>query len=258
MALVRKELVVLFGSPVAYVTLTLVALVTALLFFDHLRVYNQILFLYTSTVMGGFESGTVPGHFNLQDQVFVPLMEQLGLTLVGVIPLVTMRVFSEEKERGTEELLMTTLLTPHQIVVGKFVATYLFVSLMLAVSFIYPVTSVVYAGLGEQHIAAVFLGLLALGCGLSSIGLACSAFSTNQLVAAISAYAVAFVFYDFAWAGSFVNETVASFLDAISINPRFRPFAEGLVALEDVVYFAGMAAIAYALARLSLEWVRVR
>jgi hypothetical protein len=54
LALIRKEFASLFGSPTAYLTLTMVALVTALIFFDHLRVYNQILFLYATTTMGGF------------------------------------------------------------------------------------------------------------------------------------------------------------------------------------------------------------
>ncbi|MBS1107641.1 MAG: hypothetical protein H6Q91_3143, partial [Deltaproteobacteria bacterium] len=57
-ALVRKELAVLFGSPVAWLTLAAIGLVTALLFFDHLRIYNQILFLFASSTMGGFESDT--------------------------------------------------------------------------------------------------------------------------------------------------------------------------------------------------------
>ena len=61
----------------------MVVLVTALIFFDHLRIYNQILFLYASNTMGGFESDTIPDHMNLRDRVFFPVMETLGLTLIG-------------------------------------------------------------------------------------------------------------------------------------------------------------------------------
>ncbi len=257
-ALVRKEVAILFGSPMAWLTLTGVALVTALLFFDHLRLYNQILFLYASTNMGGFETDTVPVYVNLRDQVFLPVMETLALTLIGLVPLVTMRVFAEERARGTDELLATTLLTPNQIVLGKFLATWLFVVLMLGLSFVYPATSVVRAGLGLPHLLAVYLGLFGLGIALASVGLACSAFTANQLLAAISAYAVAFVFYDFRWTASFAPEPVARFLDAISLHPRFGAFAEGLVRLGDMVYFAGYALVALALARFSLEQARVR
>ncbi len=257
-ALVRKELAVLFGSPVAYLTLTFVGLVTALQFFDHLRLYNQALFVYTSSVMGGFETGTVPDSVNLRDQVFVPLMETLAISLIALIPLVTMRVFAEERARGTDELLLTSLLSPARIVAGKFLATYVFVALMLAVSFVYPATSLVRAGLGFGHLGAVYLGLLALALAIASIGLACSAFSTSQLVAAIAAYAVAFVFYDLAWLEPFANATVGRLLESISFHPRVSAFAEGMVVPSHLVFFGGVSAVAATLARLSLDLVRVR
>lgn len=257
-ALVRKELAVLFGSPVAYLTLALIGVVTALIFFDHLRIYNQILFVYSSNVLRGFETGTIPDFVNVRDQVFLPVMEQLSLTLIGLVPLATMRVFSEERARGTDELLLTTRLSPAQIVLGKFAATFCFVTLLLGVSFVYPATSVLRAGLGIEHLLAVYLGLFLLGLGLASIGLACSAFTSSQLAAAISAYATAFVLYDFSWANTFVGEGVAGFLDALSLHPRFSSFAEGLVVPADVGYFLALAGVCAALARVSLDVARLR
>ncbi|MEN8182773.1 MAG: hypothetical protein ABFS46_09580 [Myxococcota bacterium] len=257
-ALFRKELSVLFGSPMAYLTLAMVGLVTALIFFDHLRIYNQVLFLYSSTTLGGFDSHAIPDYVNLRDQVFLPVMETLGLTFIGLVPLVTMRVFSEERARQTDELLMTTLLSPTQIVLGKFAATFLFVGLLLAVSFVYPAVSIVRSGLGLEHLVAVYLGLFSLGLALASIGLACSAMTASQLVAAVSAYAVAFVLYDFSWANTFVSEGMAEILDELSLHPRFGSFSEGLVRGANLAYFAGIALVSFAVARLSLAQVRVR
>ena len=74
-ALIRKECVVLFASPVAYVVLTTVALLTAILFFEHLRLYNQQLFLYASSNMAGFDSSAIPDYINLRDTVFFPVMD---------------------------------------------------------------------------------------------------------------------------------------------------------------------------------------
>ena len=129
-ALVRKELATLFASPLAYLALTLVMLVTALIFFDHLRIYNQILFLYASSTMGGFESDTVPDHINVRDSVFFPVLETLGITLIALIPLITMRVFAEERARGTDELLLTTrALAERRSSLAKFAVTYAFVLL---------------------------------------------------------------------------------------------------------------------------------
>jgi ABC-2 type transport system permease protein len=256
-ALLRKELTSLFGAPMAYLTLTMVALITALIFFDHLKLYNQILFVYATTTMGGFETDAIPEHINLWDLVFFPVMEQLGITLLGAVPLITMRVFAEERSRGTDELLVTTGLRPATIVLGKFVVTLGFVSLMMAVSFVYPALAIERGGLGVEHLSAVFLGLCLHGVGLASIGLACSAFARSQLVAAVSAWAAAFVLWDFSWMFSFVSEDSARWLDAIALHPRFGSFAEGVVALDHVVYFAGLVLVGMAVARFSFDLRRI-
>ena len=257
MALIRKEFASLFGSPTAYLTLTMVALVTALIFFDHLRIYNQILFVFATTTMGGFDTDTIPDYINLWDTVFFPVMETLGLTLVGCVPLVTMRVFSEERLRGTDELLISTHLTPSTIVLGKFIVTFLFVVLMMAVSFVYPATAIAEGGLGIQHLAAVFVGLTLHGIAIAAIGLACSAFTSSQLIAAVSAWALAFVLWDFSWANAFVSEEMAEFLEAFALHPRYGSFAEGIVSLANIFYFAGFALVGMAIARFSFDLRRV-
>jgi ABC-2 type transport system permease protein len=256
-ALARKEVAVLFGSPMAWLALSLVVLVTALIFFDHLRIYNQILFLYATTTMGGFESDTVPDYVNLRDSVFFPVMENLGLTLLGIVPLVTMRVFAEERARGTDELLLATRLSPGEIVAAKFAVTYGFVVLMMAASFVYPAMAVVQGGVGASQLLAVFVGLLLLALGVASIGLVCSAWAGSQLVAAVAGFAVAFAVWDFAWTSSFVGERVHAVLDAVSLHPRYGAFAEGVVGLGHLAYFAGLGAVAAALARFSFDWRRV-
>jgi ABC-2 type transport system permease protein len=257
LALCRKEVASLFGAPTAYLTLTFVALVTALIFFDHLRLYNQILFLYSSATIGGFDRDTIPDHINLWDTVFMPVMESLGFTLVGAIPLVTMRVFAEERARGTDELLLGLGLSPGRIVAAKFLVTFGFVTLIMAASFVYPATAIEQGGLGVEHLAAVFVGLVLLASGVASIGLVCSAFTSNQLVAAMAGWAVAFVLWDFSWANSFVSESTAALLDRIALHPRYGAFSEGIVGVANVAYFAGLALVGGALARFSFDLRRI-
>jgi ABC-2 type transport system permease protein len=256
-ALVRKELATLFASPLAYLALTLVMLVTALIFFDHLRIYNQILFLYASNTMGGFESDTIPDHINVRDSVFFPVLENLGITLIALIPVITMRVFAEERARGTDELLLTTHLSPWQIVTAKFAVTYAFVLLMMAASFVYPAMATLEGGIGAEHLLTVFVGLSLHALGLASLGLACSAFSSSQLVAAVASWAAGFVLWDFAWAGPFLGERSGPLLDALSMHPRYSSFAEGIVNLEHLAYFVGLGGVCAALAHFSFDWRRV-
>jgi ABC-2 type transport system permease protein len=253
----RKELTVLFASPVAYFVLTMVALLTSITFFEHLRLYNHQLFLYASSSMGGFETDTIPDYINLRDTVFLPVMEQLGLLILLPIPLVTMRVFAEERALGTDELLLTSALSPGQIVFAKFAVTYGFIVLMMTTSFIYPVSSILQGGLGLQHIFAVYMGLVSLGIGIASIGLVCSAFTSSQIIAAITTVGATYLFYDFGWTFEFVGEGVASVLEVISLHPHFGRFSEGLVAVADIVYFGALAAAAAGIVRFSLELRRV-
>ena len=256
-SLVRKEIAVLFGSPVAYLVLTMVALLTAITFFEHLRLYNHQLFLFASSNMGGFESDTIPDYINLRDTVFLPVMEQLGVLMLLPVPLVTMGVFAKERASGTDEFVLTSGVSPLQLVTAKFTVTFGFVVLMMTVSFIYPVTAITQGGLGLQHLLAVFSGLVLLGIGIASIGLVCSAATDSQLVAAAMTVAFAYVFYDFGWTYGFVGERTAAILEWISMHPHFGRFSEGLVALGDIVYFLAFAAIAAALVRFLLEARRV-
>ena len=113
-ALARKEMRQLFASPIAYVVLTVYVALTGIYFFQHLVSYNQLLFVYQSEGMtgGGFDQGTVPSQINVLNEVFVPSADDFGLFLLVVLPLVTMRVFSEERANGTDELLLTSGLRP--------------------------------------------------------------------------------------------------------------------------------------------------
>ena len=256
-ALMRKEVTLLFASPVAYFVLTLVAILTSITFFEHLRLYNQQLFLFASSSMGGFESDTIPDYINLRDTVFLPVMEQLGLLILLPIPLVTMRVFAEERSLGTDELLLTSFLSPGQIVLAKFTVTYAFIVLMMTVSFVYPASAVLSGGLGLQHLLAVYLGLVLLGIGIASIGLVCSAFTGSQIIAAVSTVGIVYIAYDLGWTFGFVSETTAGVLEEISMHPHFGRFSEGLIALADIVYFLALGAISAGLVRFSLDLRRV-
>lgn len=257
LALMRKELASLFGSPIAYAALVGVCVVTAILFFEYLHLYNQMLFAFSSTSIGGLNAGEVPETVNLWDSVFFPVMEVLGITFIGAVPLVTMRVFAEERARGTDELLFTTHLTPFRIVIAKYSVAFAFVTLMVAVSFIYPATAIARGGLGVQHLGAVFIGLTLHGMAVASIGLACSAFTSSQLVASVTAWVIAFVWWDFGWMHPLSNESTAAILDALSLHSRYSSFAEGIVPLADIAYFIGLVAVAMAVTRFSFDLRRI-
>jgi ABC-2 type transport system permease protein len=222
--------------------------------------YNQLLFVFQSEGLtaGGIDQGTVPSQINVLNEVFVPSAEDFGLFLLVVLPLVTMRVFSEERANGTDELLLTCGLRPWEVALAKHGVTYLFVTLLLLGSAIYPAVVVLRAGLGMEHLVALYSGQLFYGCAVASIGLACSAFTSSQIVAAVLAYAIPFVFLDFAWLSNTVSESVASVLREAALLSHYGSFARGVIEWKNVIYFAGITGLGWLASVASLELARAR
>ncbi len=260
LALAKKELRQLFASPIAYVVGTAYVALTGIYFFQHLVSYNQLLFVYQSEGLtaGGFDQGTVPSQINVLNEVFVPSADDFGLFLLVVLPLVTMRVFAEERANGTDELLLTSGLRPWEIALGKHAVTYLFVLLLLAVSAIYPAVVVARAGLGFEHLFAMYVGQACYGCAIASIGLACSSFTASQIVAAVLGYSIPFVLLDFAWLSNTVSEEVAGRLRELALLSHYGTFPRGVIELKEVAYFASIAFLGWLASLTALELGRAR
>jgi len=101
------------------------------------------------------------------------------------------------------------------------------------------------------------VGLLLLSFALASIGLLCSALATNQLVAALSAYAVSMAILDFSWMMEFTGDTTDRVLQYLSLMTHMGNFPRGVISLADIVYFAGLGLGGFLLARVSLALERI-
>lgn len=259
-AMLRKEARSLFASPIAWVVLTVYVSLTGVYFFQHLVSYNQLLFVYAAEGLGGsgFDRGTIPSQINILNELFVPASNDFSLFLLAVLPLITMRVFAEERSNGTDELLRTVPLRSWEIVAAKHGATYAFVALLLAMSAVYPAVAVHQSGLGLPHLAALYSGQLAYGIALAAIGLACSSLTQSQIVAAILAYAIPFVLLDFSWLSNSVEEATAAFLASLAIMPHFEGFARGVIDLRHLLYFASLVTLGLGVSAGSLELGRAR
>lgn len=258
LAIARKELLGLFASPIAYAALTGVALATSLSFFDNLKSFNtELMAIQSQVVLTEGMMGAIPAQLNLFDQVFLPTVVQTALVLLVVVPLVTMGVFAEERTRRTDELLLTLPVGSTQVVAGKFLATYVFLFAVLAVTLLFPALTVAYTDVGRGAMAAVFLGMVLLAFALASIGLLCSTLTANQLVAALSAYALSLAFFDFAWMTEFTGDRLDQILRFLSLRAHFESFPRGSVPLTDVAYFLSLCLLGFLLSRASLDLERI-
>src|SRR2546422_796648 len=230
-AIVRKELRSYFVSPVAYVVASVFLLLTGLLSFLAIATASNRSMQLLRV------QGSLP-ELNLNEFVFRPVFYNMAVILLLVVPILTMRLFAEEKKLKTMELLVTSPVTITDIVVGKFVAALTVFAAMLALSAVAPVVLAPFAEFRWPPIRAAYLAVLLMGGLFLSAGLLGSSLTENQIIAVIVSFGALLLFWLFGWAGQvFAGTALGKVLSYLSPLDHFDQFVKGLVATKDLVYF---------------------
>jgi ABC-2 type transport system permease protein len=238
-AIVRKELKTYFVSPIAYVVAgVFLLLLGLLLFLPILAISNQSLQMLRV-------QGNLPD-VNLNQLVLRPAFANMAVVMLLVVPILTMRLFAEEKKLNTLELLRTSPLTITDIVVGKFAAAFVVFAGMLALTALGTVGLGAIAELRWPPIATAYLGVLLLGGVFLSVGLLASGLTENQVIAVILSFGLLLVIWLFDWAGQLLGDSpIGRLLSYLSPLGHFDNLVKGLVDSKDLVYF--LAAIVFSL-----------
>src|SRR5437870_7609100 len=163
LAIAHKELKSYFSTPIAYIVIGFFALLFGYFFYAMLIIFNQ-----QSLQLGGLEGG---GNVDINQQLIRPLFLNASVILLFVLPLITMRTYSEEKRSGTIELLLTSPVTDVEIILGKFLGAMGLYAAMLLVTLLYMAILFWFGNPEWRPIAAGYLGLLLMGGSFISVGL---------------------------------------------------------------------------------------
>jgi ABC-2 type transport system permease protein len=253
LAIAAKDIRSQFVSPIAYVVLTGFMLLGGWFFFNLLSRFNFLLQLYLS-----FRNPEAMERLNLNEFVIAPLLHNLSVVLVILIPVITMRSFAEEKRSGTYELLMTSPLSVTEIVLGKFLGSFVFVFVMVLLTGIYPLILFAYGNPEVGVVLGGFLGLLLLATAFLSVGLLTSSFTENQIIAAVSCLVVLLLLYVIAWPAETAGPTLGAVLRYVSLTEHFGETVKGIIDTKTLVYFASVIALALFLTQRSVESLRWR
>jgi ABC-2 type transport system permease protein len=232
LAIAGKELRSLFVSPIAYVVLTGFLLLGGWFFFSMLARFSYLVTLYT-----GIQNAEAVQALNLNEYVLAPLLQNMTIILVIMIPLITMRAFAEEKRAGTYELLLTSPLTVAEIVLGKLLGLLGFVAIMVALTGIYPLILLFYGNPEPGPVAAGYLGLFLLSAVFVSVGLLASALTENQIIAAVVCFVALLFLYVVAWPAETAGGGVSALLKYLSVVDHFSEMVKGIIDTRDLVYF---------------------
>lgn len=254
LTIVGKELRAYFVSPIAYVVLTGFLLLGGWFFFNLLSRFNLLLTLYTQFQQGG----EAANRLNLNDYVLAPLMHNLSIVLVILVPMITMRAFAEEKKSGTYELLLTSPLRTGELVLGKFLASFLFLCIMLGLTGVYPLILLLFGNPEVGVMAAGYLGLLLLATAFVSVGLLTSSFTENQIIAAVSGLVATLLLYIIGWPADAAGEVLGPLLRYLSVTEHFSDMVKGLIDTRGLIYFVSLIVLALFLTQRSVESLRWR
>src|SRR3989454_240301 len=179
----KKEMRLYFTSPIAYVVVAIFALIAGYFFYS-------IFAFFTLASMQSMMNPAMARELNVTDSVVRPLFSNISVILLLLIPLVTMRLFAEERRSGTIELLLTYPVRDGAVLAGKYLAALVLYALMLALTLLYPGIVVAFARLEWGPVATGYLGLLLMGSTFIAVGLFASALTENQIVASITTFGI--------------------------------------------------------------------
>jgi len=240
LALAAKELELYFTSFVFYALATVFLLLSGYFFYTNLGFF---------VLMGGMDLPRGLWQYQLLD------VQRLLLVLV---PLLTMRLFAEERRLGTLELLWTYPVRDAELIAGKFVACLGVVTLMLAATAVYPVVLARFYPVAVGPLVAGYVGLWLLAAAFVACGLAVSALTESQLVAAAATYGVLLLFWVITWNEAAVNEVTLHLLTPFSLFDRFYTFARGAIDTRNVAYLVLFATAFLAFTFFALDARRWR
>jgi ABC-2 type transport system permease protein len=249
-----RELRSIFVSPIAYVVMTGFLLLGGWFFFNLLARFNFLVTMYSS-FQGGAEAIE---RLNVNEFVIAPLLHNLSVVLVILVPMITMRSFAEEKRAGTYELLLTSPIATWEIVIGKFLGAACFIAVMIGLTTVYGVILSIYGNPELGIMVSGYVGLLLLALTFVTIGLFASSLTENQIIAAVTGLVMLLLLFVIAWPADSAGETVGGVLRYVSVTEHFAEMIKGVIDTKSLVYFATMIVGWMFLTQRSVESIRWR
>ncbi len=233
-AVCKKEIKTYFTSPIAYVVITMFLLLVG--FFFH-----SLIWWFNSQAMQMARNPYYSQQMNINQMVYSPLFHNISIILLLVIPLLTMRLLSEEKRIKTDELLFTSPLSINQIILGKYFASLFVLFVMLLLTGIYSIFTFSYGNPELLSLMCGYLGLFLMGMAFMAIGLFFSSLTENQIVSAVLTFGTLLLFWILNWASLSASGLWKGVLNYLSFFQHFDDLTRGILDTTDLVYYLSFA-----------------
>ena len=248
LAIADKELRSYFASPIAYILIG---------FF--LLPFGAFFYLYlTAFVKQSLQQAQFGGAMNINQSVIRYVLQNASVIILFIMPMITMRTYSEEKRSGTIELLLTSPVTDVEIILGKFFGALGLYAAMLSVTLIYIGILFVYGNPEWRPVVAAYLGLLLMGGTFVSLGLLISSTTSNQIVAGVVTFVVFLLLWIIGWFADTAGPTIGPITSWLSITEHFDDFSKGIIDTKHVLYYLSLITFGLFLTAKSVDTERWR
>lgn len=247
----RREFTAFFLSPSGWAAMLVFALLTSVFFYMHASSFSDI----CSRV------GPSPGlrrQLSVNEQVMKTLAYDVCIVMMLLAPVVVMRSFSEEAERGTLELLMTSKLTDAEIVAGKFAGNLAVLTVMASLCLVYFGICAFLSDFDYGHAGLTFLAILLATWSMGCLGLAASSLCSGRVMAGVAGFGANLTLWIMGWSEGFGEGWFVSLLNSLSLGAHFRGPAAGILALSDMAYFLSLFLSCFLIACFAVGSVRWR
>src|SRR5580692_4561534 len=246
----QKELNSYFVSPVAYLLLTMFAIIFGLFFWNSVGYFNQ------ASLQAQMSGQPMP--MSVNEYVIRPLLSNTAVIGLFFIPMMTMRLFAEEKRQGTIELLATSPVRDIEIIIGKWLSAVVLYSTLLLFTAINFSFLFRYGNPDWKPMAIGYLGLLLEAGGLLAIGTFISSLTKNQIIAGAATFGVCLLLWILEWPSGFETSTWAKVLAYMSVVTHNDSFSKGVLDTKDAVYYLSLIFLGLFLTSRSMESLRWR
>ena len=229
-AICKKEIKTYFTSPIAYVVSTVFLILVGFFFYS-------LIWWFNSQSIQMPRNPSYSQQLNINQMVYSPLFHNMSIILLLMLPLLTMRLFSEEKKANTDELLYTSPISINQIILGKYFASLFVLLAILLVSGFLSIFTFAYGNPEVPPILSGYLGLFLMGAAFMAVGIFYSSLTENQIVAAMLTFGTLLLFWILNWASYSAAGFWKDVLNYLSFFQHFDDLTKGIVDTTDLVYY---------------------
>ena len=246
----RKELNSYFASPIAYLLMAFFALIFGFVMFNATRDFIRFSFQMQ------FQGGGAP--MSINDQIITPLLGFSSTITLFLVPMITMRLFAEEKRSGTIELLLTSPVTDTQIILGKWLGAVLLFACILAMSMLNVALLFAWGKPELKPVLVAYLGLLLQGGSLLAIGEFISVTTKNQIIAGGVTFFVCLMLWLLNWFTANDTGAASQVVNYLSIVTHFDNFSKGVIESKDLIFYLSMIFFPLFITSRAMESMRWR